>query len=89
MPESELRPEPITRRDFLGAAAAAPAILGGCARPDDWRRRVDGRWIGDNAALGHRVRDARAGPPANARARRCDVLVVGSGIAGLTAARVL
>jgi monoamine oxidase len=89
MPESELRPEPITRRDFLGAAAAAPAILGGCAKPDDWRTRVDGRWIGDNAALGHRVRDARAGPPANARARRCDVLVVGSGIAGLTAARAL
>jgi len=78
-----------TRRAFLGAALAAPAVLGGCAKPDDWRTRVDGRWIGDNAALGHRVRDARALPPAGARARRCDVLVVGSGIAGLTAARAL
>ena len=82
-----------TRRDFLGAALAAPAILSGCARPADWRTRVDGRWIGDNAALGHRVRDqardARAHPPANARERRCDVLVVGSGIAGLSAARTL
>ena len=84
-----------TRRAFLGHAAhgagllAAPAFLSGCARPDDWRTRVDGRWIGDNAALGHRVRDAAAHPPAGARARRCDVLVVGGGIAGLSAARTL
>ncbi len=84
-----------TRRAFLGrlagsaTALAAPAILSGCAKPDDWRTRVDGRWIGDNAALGHRVRDAAAHPPAGARDRRCDVLVVGSGIAGLSAARTL
>jgi len=88
-----------TRRAFLGhlaqgaTALAAPAILSGCVKPDDWRTRVDGRWIGDNAALGHRVRDlanaAAASPPAGARARRCDVLVVGSGIAGLSAARAL
>ena len=84
-----------TRRAFLGhlaqgaTALAAPAILSGCAKPDDWRTRVDGRWIGDNAALGHRVRDAAAHPPTGARARRCDVLIVGSGIAGLSAARSL
>ncbi|MEO5690539.1 MAG: FAD-dependent oxidoreductase [Burkholderiaceae bacterium] len=77
------------RREFLGAALAAPAILTGCSKPDDWRTRVDGRWIGDNAALGHRVRDMAAHPPAGARERRCDVLVVGSGIAGLSAARAL
>jgi protoporphyrinogen oxidase len=91
-----------TRRGFLGelakgaaalVAPAAPAILSGCAKPDDWRTRVDGRWIGDNAVLGHRVRDqassAAAHPPTGARERRCDVLVVGSGIAGLSAARTL
>ena len=78
-----------SRREFLGAALAAPAILNGCAKPDDWRTRVQGRWIGDNSTLGHRVRDMAASPPANARARRCDVLVVGSGIAGLSAARTL
>ncbi len=82
-----------TRRAFLGTALASPAILSGCARPDDWRTRVDGRWIGDNASLGHRVRDVAgsmaANPPAGARERRCDVLVVGSGIAGLSAARTL
>ena len=78
-----------TRREFLGAALAAPAILAGCARSDDWRTRVDGRWIGDNSTLGHRVRDMRALPPAPARDLRCDVLIVGSGIAGLAAARTL
>lgn len=84
-----------TRRAFLGhlaqgaTALSAPALLSGCAKADDWRTRVDGRWIGDNAALGHRVRDAAAHPPPGARARRCDVLVVGSGIAGLCAARAL
>ncbi|MET0381965.1 MAG: FAD-dependent oxidoreductase, partial [Burkholderiaceae bacterium] len=36
-----------------------------------------------------RVRDAAARPPAGARERRCDVLVVGAGIAGLAAARAL
>jgi len=70
-----------------------PALLTGCGKPDDWRTRVQGRWIGDNSTLGHRVRDrardARASPPAGARERRCDVLVVGSGIAGLSAARAL
>jgi len=92
MPRSALRSAP-TRREFLGAALAAPAILTGCGKPDDWRTRVDGRWIGDNSALGHRVRDrardAAAHSPAGARERRCDVLVVGSGIAGLSAARSL
>ena len=77
-----------TRRAFL-ATLAAPVLLAGCDEPDDWRSRVEGRWIGDNAALGHRVRDARGSPPAPTRERRCDVLVVGSGIAGLTAARAL
>jgi predicted NAD/FAD-dependent oxidoreductase len=96
-----------SRRAFLARAAggaawlapAAPALLAGCApADDDWRSRVQGRWIGDDAALGHRVRaatgglartDPRASPPADAPLRRCDVLVVGAGIAGLAAARAL
>ena len=79
------------RRAFLGAALAAPAILGACS-PPDWRTRATGGWIGDDVALGHRMRDfARAGAPAPAdgTARRVDVLVAGAGIAGLAAARAL
>jgi len=76
-----------SRRGFLASGAAA--LLTACDAPDDWRTRVDGRWVGDNAALGHRVRDARASPPVPSRDRRCDVLVIGGGIAGLAAARAL
>ncbi len=55
---------PPSRRRFLaqGAALAAPPLLAlpGCSRPDPdaWRRRVDGRWLGDHADRGHRVRAA-------------------------------
>ncbi|HEX7689104.1 MAG TPA: hypothetical protein VF453_15420, partial [Burkholderiaceae bacterium] len=57
-----------SRRGFLGATLAAPAIVTGCAKPPaDWRRHVEGRWVGDDVALGHRVRDgakdAAAHPP--------------------------
>jgi protoporphyrinogen oxidase len=83
------QPSTLRRRELIVAALAAPALLGACTRPEDWRTRVEGRWIGDDAARGHRVRDAAAHPPAGARDRRCDVLVVGSGIAGLAAARAL
>jgi predicted NAD/FAD-binding protein len=90
---------PRTRRRFIaeGAAAlAAPALvgLGGCTRraDDAWRTRVDGRWVGDAYARGHRVRDAsasRAHPPPPLGDRTTDVLIIGAGIAGLAAARAL
>jgi glycine/D-amino acid oxidase-like deaminating enzyme len=95
-------PADASRRRFLAGGAAAlsaPALvgLGACARPDDWRTRVDGRWIGDASARGHRVRDAsgpassgaRASPPPAVREHATDVLVIGGGIAGLAAARAL
>jgi monoamine oxidase len=105
-PATDPTPPDPRRRDFLahaGGAAllapVAPAFLAGCTRADDaWRARVEGRWIGDDAAFGHRVREATGGatrtqpresPPADAPLRRCDVLVVGAGIAGLAAARAL
>jgi len=77
------------RRRMLGAALGAPALLAGCSPSNDWRERVQGRWIGDNAPLGHRVRHAAALPPPPGRERRCDVIIVGGGIAGLAAARAL
>ena len=82
----------IGRRGFLGAALAAPSILGACAPPQDWRSRASGGWIGDDVALGHRVRDfslAGSAAAVGPGARRVDVLVVGAGIAGLAAARAL
>jgi len=68
------------------AVLAAPLVLAGCGRAEqpDWR----GDWIGLAQERGHRLRDGlpSAVPPAQ---RRCDVAIVGGGIAGLAAARAL
>jgi monoamine oxidase len=71
----------LTRRAFVGAAALP---LAGCA-PE---RKIAGGFNGPSPERGHLLRQ----PPASATppvARRCDVLVAGGGIAGLSAARVL
>ena len=82
-----------TRRTVLAAAAfAAAAPLAACSRDD--ATRWQGGWIGAADERGHRVRDGwpatkSGAPPAVARMRRVDVVVVGAGIAGLAAARAL
>ena len=62
-------------------------MLAGCQRATP---RWDGGWVGAQAARGHRLRAADAGPGDGAASvRRAGVLVVGAGIAGLAAARAL
>ena len=72
----------VTRRQLLGAIGAgwlADPWLGG-------RASVTGRIVGAGHALGHRLRDeARSVAPAGP-AERCDVVVVGSGVSGASAA---
>ena len=70
-----------SRRAFLGSAAL-PVL--GCA-PE---RKVMGGFAGASAERGHLLRKppASTGPPVD---RRCDVLIAGGGIAGLSAARAL
>jgi monoamine oxidase len=71
----------LTRRAFVGAAAL-PVLA--CA-PE---RKIVGGFAGASAERGHLLRQ----PPPSAAApvdRRCDVLIAGGGIAGLSAARVL
>ncbi|KNZ31426.1 MAG: hypothetical protein AD742_17650 [Methylibium sp. NZG] len=80
----------MTRRAMLAAAvsAAASAPWVACSRRDGSRYR--GGWVGADHERGHRVRDAKSGqPPEPAVQRRAGVLIVGAGIAGLTAARAL
>ncbi|MEQ1805334.1 MAG: FAD-dependent oxidoreductase [Burkholderiaceae bacterium] len=89
------RPADAQRRALLAGAAALP--WAGCSRGDE--SAYDGVWLGAAHERGHRVRDLhdRAAPGAlaahAARApavqRRAGVIVVGAGIAGLTAARAL
>ena len=73
----------LNRRQALLAAAA----LAGCTR--DGTPPLAGGWVGADMTRGHALRDnaplaAPAGP-----VRRAGVLIVGSGIAGLAAARAL
>ncbi|WP_234414058.1 NAD(P)/FAD-dependent oxidoreductase [Ideonella sp. A 288] len=79
---------PLRRRALLGASAgAAFGILGaGCrdAPPAGW----SAHWVGSSPLRGHRLREARSGTlPTAAVQRRARVLIVGAGIAGLSAAR--
>ena len=73
----------IRRRTLL---AAAPLALAAC-RHRDGGAAFEGGWIGAAHERGHRLRDAPSAPPG--AAQRCSVAIVGSGIAGLAAARAL
>jgi phytoene dehydrogenase-like protein len=77
--EVELR-----RRELMRAAAAAAlsAALPACAAR---RRTIDGRIVGANDARGHLLRDGSSAPPTGTR-ERADVVIVGGGVAGLSAA---
>jgi hypothetical protein len=92
--ESLSRP---SRRTFLiagGTAVAAaagivaakltgaPALLGLGRKSGP---RITGGWVNESAALGHRLRDGAA-MPAPRRTVRVPVVIVGGGIAGLSAA---
>jgi glycine/D-amino acid oxidase-like deaminating enzyme len=60
----------------------APALLGLERKTGP---RITGGWVNESAALGHRLRD-RAPMPAPRRRVRVPVVIVGGGIAGLSAA---
>ena len=71
----------------VGAAIAAkftsaPALLGLSRKSGS---RITGGWVNENAAVGHRLRDG-VSLPAPRRTQRVPVVIVGAGIAGLSAA---
>ena len=63
-------------------ALGAPALLGLGGKG---RARITGGWVNESASMGHRLRD-RAPLGAATRSRRVPVVIVGGGIAGLSAA---
>jgi monoamine oxidase len=69
----------LTRRGFVAAGAAA---LAGCEDEPIWA----GGWVGDGAVQGHLLRGTAARPVPSAQCR-AGLLIVGAGIAGLSAAR--
>ncbi len=78
------------RREVLaGLGGAAVAALAGCApRVADRELSVPGRLIGAAAARGHLLREPTATRPPR-DTLRCDTVIVGAGIAGLSAAAAL
>lgn len=78
---------PIRRRALLAAGVGAPWVPAGCSRTD-LSAAFEGGWLGASLARGHRLREP-AGARAAATRQRCDVLVLGAGIAGLACARAL
>jgi glycine/D-amino acid oxidase-like deaminating enzyme len=96
---SEAAPSPSSqsRRKFIvaGGAAAAAGAIALAARaigPTALHRlfpksgsRIRGGWVNESAAIGHRLRDRISLAPPK-RSRRVPVVIVGGGIAGLSAA---
>ena len=72
------------RRTLLAAGAAG---LAACGR--DEAPAFTSRWVGASAERGHRLRDKAGSLPAPAVRRRAGALVLGGGIAGLSALRAL
>jgi protoporphyrinogen oxidase len=80
----------ISRRKFLqigqavGLAALIPTVHSSCAGKSPV---IQGKIIGANTALGHRLRTMDFGPARETI--KTDILIVGGGVAGLSAARFL
>jgi glycine/D-amino acid oxidase-like deaminating enzyme len=69
-----------SRRKFLQSTSAA--LIGLSIKGD---RAISGRFVNDSFALGHQLRE-RANPPQPTQIVKCAVVIVGGGIAGLSAA---
>ena len=79
----------LSRPALLGSGALA---LAGCTRTHEASelRTPPAQWVGADHERGHRLRESKSGiVPAPAAQRKAQVLVVGAGIAGLSAARAL
>ena len=69
------------RRDFLGSLIAAPALVGLTKKTPP---AIAGGFVDDGGALGHSIRDGTL-KPSSATPRRVPIVIVGGGIAGLSA----
>ncbi|MHB8419877.1 MAG: FAD-dependent oxidoreductase [Myxococcales bacterium] len=72
----------VSRREMLTALVGAPVAAWACRRPPP-RREFGGALLGQNAALGHRLRDGFHPEPTERR--QVGVVIVGGGVSGLSA----
>ena len=84
----------VSRRELLATFLGASCAAAGC-RDEDVPDLPPGRLVEPSRTLGHRIRDgagelvSRAGDMADEDWQTCDVVIVGGGVAGLSAARRL
>ncbi|MDB4936097.1 MAG: hypothetical protein JWP87_3069 [Labilithrix sp.] len=78
----------ITRRDLLAAFLGAPLALAACKSRAN-KRIPDGEMAFKPDELGHRVRDEKPPSIPEDKWERAGIVIVGAGIAGLSAARRL
>src|SRR5229473_2810586 len=74
-----------TRRDVLAAFLGIPAALAAC-RKHSTQRLPEGEIVGASDAIGHRIRDGVSILPSRDQWQRVGVVIVGGGVAGLSAA---
>jgi hypothetical protein len=76
----------LTRRDLLATFLATPAVLAAGCASSPVLRPLEGSILGASATIGHRLRDGFRPAPADDRWQDVGVVIVGGGIAGLSAA---
>ena len=74
----------LSRRELIAAMLGAPALLAGCSSQP--QLPTAGELIGQSVAIGHRLRDGFRPRPAARNWQDVDVVIVGGGVAGLSAA---
>jgi protoporphyrinogen oxidase len=78
------------RREVLAGLLGLPIVLAGCGAGEESKRpEYDGEFVGPSVDLGHRIRDGLHVEPAADAWESTGVVIVGGGIAGLSAARRL
>lgn len=77
-----------SRRDLLMTFLGLPAALAGCAGPPPGER-FGGRIVGASDTVGHRLREAARLDASSIRWQQTPVVIVGGGMAGLSAAWTL
>ena len=79
-------PRHLSRRDLLIAMLGLPAALAGCHAASVAKHEFAGEFVGLSLEIGHRLRDGWKAVPASDAWEKIDVVIVGGGVAGLSAA---
>src|SRR6185369_10444851 len=75
-----------TRREVLAAFLGLPAALAACNRSQPVQALPPGEIVGASDVVGHRIRDGLKVTPSQDRWERVSLVIVGGGVAGLSAA---